>query len=385
MSTEPGQLQVPTEQSSDLRAYYAKHAKTDRLDAELLARLLLLHPEGLHPEEGDGPGDPLKRAVKIRSGLVHRRTTSMQRLDALLEIMGPAWVEAMGSDMFHTAFKFLATWANPHQVRRLGRARLARWFQRETRKAWGERGANAVVSAAEATPELWGADGLDWDALAADISVEAGLALELSRQIARLDERIFDLYSEADPDHIVLSAPGSARSSPARYADASVTPSASPASPPLARSPGSCPPELQRPYRLCRRSHQAGRRLSARSALQRRRARPQGGPDPCRALPAAHVRHRPPPQLRRVHHRRRASHPHRRLPPQRHPLRAARRRRVITPAEGRAIVAERYQIPDEVRIARRAVSKARSQARRDERTQRGVAERSKVAPVPIPA
>ena len=30
---------VPAEQSSDLRKYYAKHAKTDRLDSRLLARL----------------------------------------------------------------------------------------------------------------------------------------------------------------------------------------------------------------------------------------------------------------------------------------------------------------------------------------------------------
>ena len=37
---------VPAEQSADLRASYAKHTKTDRLDAELLARLPLLHPDG---------------------------------------------------------------------------------------------------------------------------------------------------------------------------------------------------------------------------------------------------------------------------------------------------------------------------------------------------
>ncbi|MDP8930809.1 MAG: IS110 family transposase [Actinomycetota bacterium] len=122
--------------------------------------------------------------------------------------MGPDWVQAIGSDMTQTAFKFLATSANPHQVKRMGRARLARWFQRETRKAWGERRADAVVAAAQATLALWGPDGLDYDALAADIAVEATLALELSRQIARLDERIFDLYCEADPDHIVLSTPG---------------------------------------------------------------------------------------------------------------------------------------------------------------------------------
>ena len=48
-------------------------------------------------------------------------------------------MEALGSDMTQTAFKFLTTWAHPHQVKRLGRARLARWFQRETRKSWGPR------------------------------------------------------------------------------------------------------------------------------------------------------------------------------------------------------------------------------------------------------
>ena len=90
----------------------------------------------------------------------------------------------------------------------MGRARLARWFQRQTRKAWGERRADAVVAAAEATLALWGPAGLDYEALAADIATEASLALELSRQIARLDERIFDHYCDADPDHILLSVPG---------------------------------------------------------------------------------------------------------------------------------------------------------------------------------
>ncbi len=38
---------VPPEQSADLRDYYNKHTKTDRLDSRVLARLPLLHPEGL--------------------------------------------------------------------------------------------------------------------------------------------------------------------------------------------------------------------------------------------------------------------------------------------------------------------------------------------------
>ena len=80
---------MPPERAADPRAYYSKHTKSDRLDSVLLARLPLLHPEGLHPELGLGPGDALRRATKLHSTLVKRRTTSLARLDALLEILGP--------------------------------------------------------------------------------------------------------------------------------------------------------------------------------------------------------------------------------------------------------------------------------------------------------
>jgi hypothetical protein len=61
------------ERSEDLRAYYAKHTKSERLDSVLLARLPLLHPEGPHHEHGLGPGGPSRRATKVHSTLVKRR------------------------------------------------------------------------------------------------------------------------------------------------------------------------------------------------------------------------------------------------------------------------------------------------------------------------
>jgi hypothetical protein len=38
---------VPSEQSSDLRDYFSKRTRADRLEAEPLSRLPVLHPEGL--------------------------------------------------------------------------------------------------------------------------------------------------------------------------------------------------------------------------------------------------------------------------------------------------------------------------------------------------
>jgi len=201
-------VMVPPEQSADLRDYYNKHAKTDRLDAELLARLPGLHPDGLHIEQGLGCAEPLRRAVKIRSTLVRRRVTCTQRLDALLEILGPDWICALGTVMTATVLLFLTRWPDPQQVLRLGHKRLTDWLARQSRGMWGAQKAEAILNAAAATLRLWGTDGMDFAALAADIALEAELALDLDRQIKAIDKRIATYYDKADPEHIALSAPG---------------------------------------------------------------------------------------------------------------------------------------------------------------------------------
>jgi len=312
----------------------------------------------------------------------------MQRLDALLEILGPDWVAALGSGMTQTAFRVLAGWANPHQVKRLGRARLARWFQRQTRKAWGERRADAVVSAAEATLALWGPTGLDYEALAADIATEASLALELSRQIARLDERIFDHYCDADPDHILLSVPGVGKilaaqirgrlGDPHRFTSLAAARSFSGLIPHQHSSgltdatggPTKHGDACLREALFLAADH--ARKTDPTLAARYQRLMCQTGRHHTSALCTiatvlltrivACLRNDTPYQLRDVD-----GSP-------------------ITPEQGRAIVAARYQIPPEVRAARRVVSNLRSRQRGwDERIEQGVAKRSTTPPVPPPA
>lgn len=200
---------VSAERSADLRAYYAKHTKSDRLDSVLLARLPMLHPEGLHAERGLGPGDALRRATKLHSTLVKRRTTSLARLDALLELLGPDWHSALSGDLGNkTPLRFLAAgYADPNTVKRLGRSRLVRFFHRHSRGAWGEPEVDVLLAAARATLELWDEE-LEYTDLAEDIAVEARLALALTEEIKELDERITGLVAERDPHSIIASAPG---------------------------------------------------------------------------------------------------------------------------------------------------------------------------------
>ena len=199
---------VPTTQSADLRAYYSKHTKNDHLDSKLLARLPLLHPDGLREHTGDGPAEPLRRVVKQRSSIVKRRTAIYQRLDAQLELLGPAWYDALGTTYGKCALAVLARYADPHALVRLGHARLTRFLVRHSRGHWRADHARMLIDAARQSIELWGPDGIDFAELAADIAVEATQAQVLSDQIDDLDERIANLYDEADPTGIITSAPG---------------------------------------------------------------------------------------------------------------------------------------------------------------------------------
>lgn len=378
---------VPAEQSADLRAYYSKHAKTDRLDSRILARLPLLHPDGLHTEETLGPGGPLKRAVKIRSGLVHRRSTAMHRLDALLELLGPGWTAAIGTDMTLTALRFLAKYASPIRVRHLGQARLTEFFRRSSRGAWGAERAAALIAGARVTIELWGQDGMDFESLAEDIAAEARLALSLTDEITALDRRIARLYETADPAGIVRSAPGVGVIG--------------------------APQILGRLGDPTRFSSLAGVRAfsglvprQASSGLSAHSGGPTKAGDACLRealfICADHARKIDPTLAARYYRLMVESGRHHNsalctiaavlLTRIGSCVRAGATYelrdvdgRPITEAEGRRICAERYRVPTSVRVARRTLIVHPRQHRRNERAEKGVAERSETPPVPASA
>jgi transposase len=202
-------VMVPPEQSADLRDYYNKHTKTDRLDSRILARLPLLHPDGLRSIDHLGPAEPLLRAVRLRSSLVRRRTATAQRLDALVELLGPAWGDVLGTGEYNkSALAVLERYADPRALKKLGRKRLTTLLIRASRGAWRESKADELLAAAEESLELWAAGGLDFEELAADIATEVGLLRHLNAEIATMEDRIEALYEEADPKGIVVSAPG---------------------------------------------------------------------------------------------------------------------------------------------------------------------------------
>lgn len=271
-------------------------------------------------------------------------------------------------------------------MKRLGAARLARWFQHHTRKAWVPDRAAAIIAAAEATLGLWGNDGLDFEALAADIAAEASIALEVSEQIALLDRRINDLYTEADPDGIVRSAPGvgdilagqilGRLGDPTRFTSLAAARSFSGLVP--RRNASGLTDHAGGPtkqgnaclraalFQAADRARKVDPQLAAR--YQRLMCDTGRHHNSATCTIAAVLLTRITSCLRNGTH---------------YELRDIDGT-TITPEQGRAIVTDRYQIPAEVRAARRTISKVASATRRDERVKKGVAERSKTPLVPTP-
>ncbi|MGH9276929.1 MAG: transposase [Acidimicrobiales bacterium] len=147
--------------------------------------------------------------MRLRSSLVKRRTATAQRLDALVELLGPTWADVLGTgDYNKSALAVVERYADPRALKKLGRKRLTTLLIRASRGAWRESKADDLLLAADESIELWAGGGLDFEELAADIAGEVRLVRLLNAEIAAMDDRIEALYDEADPKGIVVSTPG---------------------------------------------------------------------------------------------------------------------------------------------------------------------------------
>lgn len=204
---------VPTTQSAALRAYYQRYAKNDKLDSMVLARLPLHHGTELGEHVGDGPGDPLRRLVRLRVGTVKKITVSGQRIDAQLQLLGPCWAEALGTDLGAAALTLLTRgYTDPQRLLRPGLARLAALLAKASRGHRRHEKATELIAAARESLALWdsrdGSYGIDFAELATDIATEAATMVYHRGQLRQLEARMVPLAQAGDPDQIIASVPG---------------------------------------------------------------------------------------------------------------------------------------------------------------------------------
>jgi hypothetical protein len=179
LTRQPGVkvFRVNGQQVADLRRYYKRHAKSDRIDARVLAKLPLISMDKLHQLYLACPITlGCQRGCKQLIRLATHITAGKNRLRAIDRFVWPGLDELVFSDPFSAAARwFRQHWYHPERVIQAGANTLCQQWQAHAAQAedpgpWTE----ALVALAEEVLKLYGPQGttLDFDLLQAEVDRE---------------------------------------------------------------------------------------------------------------------------------------------------------------------------------------------------------------------
>lgn len=204
-------FRVSSSKAKDLRKVLSKHAKSNRIDALVLARLPLVDPDGLVPLElAEGPAATLRRRVRAADALTEEISSRKQRIRDLGRQCYPMLRDVVTGELAKADIAVLVRWPNPRSLLRAGQDAVARHIAEVSRGNIdvAQRTAGWMQVARQAV-ELFGDDpAVPFADLGAEIATQAKLievtAAERDRH-ARVRE---DAYQAVDPDGLARTLPG---------------------------------------------------------------------------------------------------------------------------------------------------------------------------------
>ena len=199
---------VKSTQSADLRRFLSRHAKTNGIDAEALARLPLFHPAGVKPLElPEADTASLDRRVRAAHRLTRQVALHKTRIKALVRQVMP--MSPLGGKLTHADLAVLERWADPNLLVRAGRKRVATVIGKASNNHNGLDRADEWLAAAGTAIELYaGHPAVPFADLAAEIRTEVRLLHALEHELAAHTTERESAYAKVDPDGLARSLPG---------------------------------------------------------------------------------------------------------------------------------------------------------------------------------
>jgi hypothetical protein len=215
---------VNSQQVADLRRYYKKHAKSDRIDARVLSKLPLVSEECLHQLDLAGATAlACQRGCKQLDRLGKQSTATKNRLIALDRFAWPGLESRVFADRFRPQARwFRRHWYHPVRVCQAGVEPIRRqWLTSEIDP--DDEGAWVVylVALAAQVLDLYGPEGadLDYDLLQSEASREQDYLefVEQQRRQVRI-KTVRPLYRQLHPSRNLETIPGVGQDGAAVYA-----------------------------------------------------------------------------------------------------------------------------------------------------------------------
>lgn len=206
---------VSSQKAADLRRYFRRHHKTNRIDATTLARIAILEGDALQPVElARGPAAELDREVRITERLTEEIAARKVRIRDLARQLMPTSGQAFSKTISRTDREILRAWGDPKTLVAQGIEALTEFVTTVSHRMHGRAKAEAWLAAATDAIELYGdTDAVPFTALAGDLATEITLLEALEAARAPHERRREDLYRQVDPHALARTVPGIAHNS----------------------------------------------------------------------------------------------------------------------------------------------------------------------------
>jgi transposase len=199
---------VSSAESADLRRYLSRHAKSNGIDADTLARIPLFNPAGVRPLELPGvEAAGLARRVRAADRLTRDIADRKTRIKALVRQLMP--MSPLAGKITNADLTVLERWADPNLLVRLGAKRLAGIIAKASNGHSGIERAHQWIDAASAALELYaGHPAVAFTDLAAEVATEVRLLRAAQAELAVHASQRETAYRWVDPGALARSLPG---------------------------------------------------------------------------------------------------------------------------------------------------------------------------------
>ena len=200
---------VSSAKAADLRRFLSRHAKSNGIDALTLAKLPMVDPEGLIPLElSDRDQAALDRRVRAchrLTRLIAEHKTRLKDLVRQLLPLSPLHNALTQSDLVVLE----RTGADPHRLLHLGRARLTRLIADASHHQLGEGRAQQWLDAAHLAAELYqDHPSVAFDDQAEEVRSEVRLLKATEGELRGHEAAREQAYARVDPQSLARSLPG---------------------------------------------------------------------------------------------------------------------------------------------------------------------------------
>jgi transposase len=203
-----GVFRVSSAKAADLRRFLRRHAKTNGIDAETLARMPLADPQGLQQLELPGPdAAALDRRVRACGRLTEAASKHKVRIKDLVRQLMP--MTPLAGDLGKADLAVLERYADPRLLLAAGAAELTRLITTVSGHQQGAQRAGQWRAAAAAAVELYGDHpAVPYAELAAEVVTEIRLLRAIQAELAVHAAAREQRYRRVDPGQLARSLPG---------------------------------------------------------------------------------------------------------------------------------------------------------------------------------